>query len=267
MFNYLKLELYKAFHNRFFIMAEGVLLGIVFLHVMRYIVPAAGDILGTEYPETSFLHWIGIESVSSLSLCYFMIVAGVAAFPIGMLFAGEQRRGYLTQIITRSGRNRCFYSKILAYRLLSGIVAMIPLILDFLVASAFLPSIRPIVSTFIYPLRGDGLLTNLFYSAPTFYVFVRILFVGMLVSNLSLLTIPALRIIPNDYAASVFPCAVFIGMHILASFIGGYEWSPLNIMYPANGNGISIWNFLIMDGALFLVGHLGVWKEVSRYEV
>lgn len=263
----IKNESYILISNRYFMISFLFLTGFVIIHFIFDILPVTAHILGGEYPETVFRYWIGLDGGSGFSLSFFMVVVGIASFPIGMIYVAERETGYLNQQILRTGRWRTAGTKYISFRLVSGFLVVWPLVLDYYLASMFLPSVSPIASTFLYPLEGKGLLTTLFYTKPTIYVFIRILMAGILSSSFTVMVIPAFRVIPNIYLAGLFPYALFLGLHFTAAFIGGYEWSPFNLLYPANGNGVGLHCWFCLEGALVLLGIFGTWREVKQYEM
>lgn len=159
-----KTELYKTTHNRYFIISLFSLLLLIVVHIALNIIPYYGMIYG-EYPETVFNHWIGLQ-LSSLSNIYYMVVVGCATLPIGMVYIEERQHGYMNQLITRSNRTKIAISKLIAYFVTGFIITTIPLIVDYMAASVFLPSIRPIAATSYYTVSGNSFCPICFTRIP-----------------------------------------------------------------------------------------------------
>lgn len=264
MFNCIKMELYKSIHNRYFGVSLFALDILVLIHIIKAVVPYYGMIYG-EYPETVFNHWIGLQ-ISSVANIYYMVVVGCATLPIGMAYIEEKRHGYFNQLLSRTNRIRIFVSKLIAYVATSFLVTTIPLLLDYMIASAFLPSIRPIAATFYYSVGGDSFLSGLFFRYPTLYLLIYIGIDGILVAAFSLLVIPAAKVINNKYAVVCCPMVVFIAMKIVFGFMGLNEYIPMCILYPSISDGITLYNVILEIVVVGAIGVIGMFYEVYNYE-
>lgn len=264
MLNCIKMELYKSIHNRYFVVSLIALDILVMVHIIKAVVPYYGMIYG-EYPETVFNHWIGLQ-ISSVANIYYMVVVGCATLPIGMTYVEEKRHGYFNQLISRMSRIRIVVSKLIAYATTSFLVATIPLLLDYMIASAFLPSIRPVAATLYYSIGGDSFLSGLFFRYPTVYLLVYIGIDGILVAAFSLLVIPASKVINNIFAVVCCPTAVFIAFKIICGFLRLNEYIPMSILYPSISDGITLYNVILEIVVVGSIGVIGIFYEVYNYE-
>lgn len=264
MIQCIKTELYKTTHNRYFIISLFSLLLLIVVHIALNIIPYYGMIYG-EYLETVFNHWIGLQ-LSSLSNIYYMVVVGCATLPIGMVYIEERQHGYMNQLITRSNRTKIAISKLIAYFVTGFIITTIPLIVDYMAASVFLPSIRPIAATSYYTVSGNSFLSDLFYTNPTAYLFIYIAIDGVLVSFFSLLVVLAAKIIQNIYAAVCCPMVVVIVLKIVLGFINAENYIPMRILYPSTSEGIKTANVVMVIALTGVIGIIGMICEVGKYE-
>lgn len=264
MIQCIKTELYKTTHNRYFIISLFSLLVLIVIHIALNIVPYYGMIYG-EYPETVFNHWIGLQ-LSSLSNIYYMVVVGCATLPVGMSYIEERQHGYLNQLLTRSNRTKVVISKLIAYFVTSFIITTIPLVFDYMAASIFLPSIRPIAATTYYTISGNSFLSELFYTNPTAYLFIYIGIDGVIVSFFSLLVVVAAKIIENIYVAVCCPMVVFIVLKIVLGFINAENYIPMRILYPSISEGVETINVVMEIVLVGVIGIIGMICEVGKYE-
>ncbi len=261
---YLKTEIYKVFHNRYFVISIISLMIFIMIHMVKYIVPYYGSVFA-EYPETVFNHWIGLQ-ITAVSNAYYTVVIGFSALPVGMMYISELRSGYWNQLIMRCTRLRIAVSKLIAYSLCAFLLSTLPLIADYMAASVLLPSIRPIPATMYYSVWGGSLMANLFYTHPTVYLLTYIILDGIMATSFSLMVIPAAHFMNNIYAAASFPIVLFIVLKIVFGFLKLYQYIPINIMYPAVSGEMTIVNVLVEAGILMMTGISFLFCEVICYE-
>lgn len=263
--NCIKIEMYKTLYNKTFLFSILSLFSLVIIHIFYQIIPYYGIIDG-EYPETVFNHWIGLQ-INGIANIYYMVVIGFATLPVGVSYIEEKKNGYFNQLIIRSGRKKVVVSKLIAYVITAFLIAVLPLLLDYMVAAVLLPSIRPISATFLYAIRGDTDLIDLFYKYPTIYLLLYILIDGIGAVVFALLVIPATRFIKNSFASICFPVLLFYILKVFLNFIKLYEYDPLNIFYPAMSDNTDIKNIVLEIFFVGIAGIIGLLYEVYFYEI
>ena len=263
----LRSDLYRIIHSVLFGSVFLLLHVYILVHVIMDVLPVSKCILGAEYPETVFRYWIGMDFSSGFSVGYYMIVPGIAALVPGAIYIYEKRNGYMNQLVVESGRKEACLAKLFSSFLAGGVLAAFPVLSDYLIISTMLPSVRPIAATFFYTVNGDDFLSELFYEHSTIYVLLRILIVFVMVGAFSTICFMSEKLIDNEYAAMVFPFAVFMGLHIIFTYSGQGAYSPYNMLCPGNSNGVTWLGIVLLSGILFVIGTLFALIEVQRYEV
>lgn len=265
--NALKTELYKTTHNYFYVFSEICLLLLAFLHVITDSIPISNSILSGEYPETVFNHWIGLNFSSIFSVGFFFIAVAIASLPMGLLYVQEKRTSYIYQLISKIGKKNTLIIKFISYYISGGIAVVIPLLIDYFVTSAVLPSVKPISATFYYSISGNSFLASVFYTHPTAYVLIRILIIGLFAGMFTVSVFIAEMVIANAYLVCLFPFVIFIGMHIVFSYLGKGGYSPYNIINPVNGEEVTLMSMVLVFVVILIVIYTATILEVNKDEL
>ncbi len=266
MKNAIKFELYNNVHNRFFKAAFIFVIALTVIHILINIIPCASYIYMDGYPENVFCHLIGYDN-SIVTIIYFYIIIGISAFPSSLIYVMEKRNGYFNNLLVREKRKTLFVSKYIACVITSGIIAMVPLVIDYMVSSALLPSLRPIASTFQNVIDGKYFAAGFFYSYPTLYVFLRIIIVGMFSSCFASLVFMTEKIFKMEYEVMLFPEVLFLLMHVICLFFQHGEYSPFNIVSPNDSYGVKAINIFILLIILVFVDVLGMELCIHDEEI
>ena len=145
----LRTEIKKAIMTRYFIIsiAIGILismLGLVY-NVGLFCGNQRYDGMNPCYEAfTLFNHWIGGEGFSLGSSLYFFVFPILIAIPYGWSYCGEQKSGYMSQMIVRTGKQRYLTAKYIATFISGGLTMVVPLITNFMLTALFVPAIKPV---------------------------------------------------------------------------------------------------------------------------
>lgn len=266
MKNVIRIELYKNIHNKFFKVAFIFAIMLTLIHIFTNIIPYTSFIYIDGYPENVFCHLIGYDG-SMITIIYFYIIIGIAVFPSSLIYVMEKRNGYFSNLQSRVKRKTLFASKYIACSITSGIIAMVPLVLDYMVSAALLPSLVPIASSFQNVIDGNFFEAKLFYSFPTLYVFIRIIIVGIFSACFACLVFMTERIFKAEYEVMLFPEVLFILMHVICLLIQHGEFSPLSIISPNDSYGVKGINVLAVLMILLIVDVVGVENCIHDEEI
>lgn len=152
----------------------------------------------------------------------------------------------------------------------------IPLILNFAVTAAFIPSTVPQINYEIYNHVYFGAMwADLFYTHPALYVTLYILLDGLFAGLIALIGYAFSFYITNQFAAAAFPLLLFWGIDylsgLLARAIPGAKWSyeispiaylhPATLRYDPNAAIILIEAVMLFCSAIAIIFKRGVWHE------
>lgn len=183
-------ELRKAFINMKFLVA------LVFGCVLA-LISALGNILVYENTLQEILQWWGLvapdlsasscfrffmtaDYIQSTTDLFYALIPLLAAVPYGWSLCKEKKTNYLDNIYVRAKRSRYLAAKALAAASSGFIVVSIPLVLNILVCSSFIPAYPTNVSSVFNTGIYDSLMfANLYYANPVLYTCFYIVLAGV----------------------------------------------------------------------------------------
>ena len=158
MCSVLKLELKKAFKNKFFWISVvlGCLITLLsFEHMVNMYYEGMSAISGNSTDiiydphigiNTVFNCWIGGEPFSLGSSIYFFVFPLLIALPYGWSYSEERKCGYRRMMITKTGKKKYYCAKYVAVFLSGGVAMVLPLIFNFWMTLLVVPAILPDVT-------------------------------------------------------------------------------------------------------------------------
>ena len=165
MYNCIRMEFRKCFHSHNFIisMATCVLLalssasyccqGYLNIHdaLDQYCFENGHMVSNELFPVwTSYNYWIGGESETLAYSAFYTLLPLFAILPHSLSCLQEKKSSYANQMIVRVGRQPYYLSKGIVCFSAAFITIVIPLILNFAVTTAFIPSTVPQINYEIY---------------------------------------------------------------------------------------------------------------------
>ena len=154
----LKLELKKAFKNKFFWISVvlGCLITLLsFEHMVNMYYEGMSAISGNSTDiiydphigiNTVFNCWIGGEPFSLGSSIYFFVFPLLIALPYGWSYSEERKCGYRRMMIAKTGKKKYYCAKYVAVFLSGGVAMVLPLIFNFWMTLLVVPAILPDVT-------------------------------------------------------------------------------------------------------------------------
>ena len=281
MCSVLKLELKKAFKNKFFWISVvlGCLITLLsFEHMVNMYYEGMSAISGNSTDiiydphigiNTVFNCWIGGEPFSLGSSIYFFVFPLLIALPYGWSYSEERKCGYRRMMITKTGKKKYYCAKYVAVFLSGGVAMVLPLIFNFWMTLLVVPAILPDVTMYMfYGVFGGSFLAELYYTVPFLYVaiylFIDFVYCGFLVC----ICMAVSGIVRQKWGVVLIPFLLLLFVHVIADYIYSdpsvayKELSPLyflrgvEVRYSFSGSII----FLFAIG-LWVLSLIGVIKE------
>lgn len=225
---------------------------------------------------TSYNYWIGGESESLAYSAFYTLLPLFSILPYSLSCLQERNSTYATQVVVRSGRRSYYLSKGIVSFSAAFLTIVIPLMTNFMVTAAFIPSTTPRINYEIYNHVSFGSLwADLFYSYPLLYVVLYILLDGLFAGLIALLGYALSFFIENQFAAAALPLLLFWGMdylsRLMARAISGQKWayeiSPIAFLHPAtiryDPNAILI---LTEAGFILILSAVIIFKRGVQHE-
>ena len=281
MCSVLKLELKKAFKNKFFWIS--VVLGclitllsfehmvIMYYEGMSAISGNSTDIIYDPHIgiNTVFNCWIGGEPFSLGSSIYFFVFPLLIALPYGWSYSEERKCGYRRMMITKTGKKKYYCAKYVAVFLSGGVAMVLPLIFNFWMTLLVVPAILPDVTmNMFYGVFGGSFLAELYYTVPFLYVaiylFIDFVYCGFLVC----ICMAVSGIVRQKWGVVLIPFLLLLFVHVITDYIYSdpsvayKELSPLyflrgvEVRYSFSGSII-----LLFAIGLLVISLIGIIKE------
>ena len=281
MCSVLKLELKKAFKNKFFWISVvlGCLITLLsFEHMVNMYYEGMSAISGNSTDimydphigiNTVLNCWIGGEPFSLGSSIYFFVFPLLIALPYGWSYSEERKCGYRRMMIAKTGKKKYYCAKYVAVFLSGGVAMVLPLIFNFWMTLLVVPAILPDVTmNMFYGVFGGSFLAELYYTVPFLYVaiylFIDFVYCGFLVC----ICMAVSGIVRQKWGVVLIPFLLLLFVHVITDYIYSdpsvayKELSPLyflrgvEVRYSFSGSII-----LLFAIGLLVISLIGVIKE------
>lgn len=180
----IKLEIKKAIKNNYAMISFVCSLMIAILSavqaIRRYFInttiiniyqPDAYAYLGSSL----YNNWLGASGDFFTHLFYFLIFL-LCSLPYSWSLFVEKKSGYINQVVTRTSRTSYYLSKYVAAFVSGGMMAFVPLVINFVICAMFIPA-YPIdqLSDLYIAVPQNFMWSTILYDKPLAYVAVYIL--------------------------------------------------------------------------------------------
>lgn len=250
MKNLIKIELNKAFFNKWFVVALLFGMMIAIISAWQTAVAFYGETGPVAYIEycmangvtpkdgldgiTVYNRWLG-ATLDLGSVAFFYLVPLFAVMPCGWNISEEINSGYLKVIVPRIGRRRFFSVKLLAAFLSGGAAVSVPLLFSFAITAAIVPAITPHpYNNMYYWVYHSDLLSSLAFSHPLMYALVYVIIAFTFAGCFACLPLIVALRSEKRIAALIVPYIAVILCDAARNFLNYIcyiEISPLNLMH------------------------------------
>lgn len=208
---------------------------------------------------------MGHTTGSMMSGMYYFIVPLLVCLPHAASFFSDCQSGYVENVLCRTSKREYFMSKIAAIAASSGVVATVPLVVNFVLVSLVLPFYSPEPAAHLFSLSANCLGADLFYTAPAAYegAFLVLTFAVGVLTALSALALTFAM--PSKLMVLLAPLLASVILYFAFSQdirFGAYN--PINVafpgqIYPLTAGGLAImmvlWLVLVMLGVCVTSNH------------
>ncbi len=275
----IRIELWKAFHNKMFLSA--LLFGIAIsainvvenIAIVRELSPylIGGDGTGGYQGFSLFVNWIAVNGTSLGNRILLFVWPILAAMPYGWSYYQERRKGAYNQVAPRCGVKVYFLSKYIAVFVSGGVVIAVPFLFNLLVNALILPYCVPKVISSLVMIFDGHFLSEVFYTSPWLHALIWccvVFLFGGAVACLSFLagTKPGLQVmvILSPFAVLVLIDSVLTLLRELNPL--SLELSPIRMILAATPNPNPEWLIgSVFAVLLFSSMLIGYW-QVKNHE-
>lgn len=204
--------------------------------------------------------WVGGEELSLASTLFFSLLPIGAVLPFGWSFYSERKSEYLKNIATRIDKKAYLFCKAIAVFLSGALVVLIPLLVNILLVSAFVPICDPFVGyTFYNHVFFGGLWVDLFFTNPALYMLLYVLLDTLYGGIFALLSFAFAFYVKNMLAVILLPFLFMLLFGYLEGVIqsGLPQWIPIEFvptrfLHSRTLNGRTVWWAVVLTTAVLL---------------
>ncbi len=248
-----KVELKRVIKNPFTYAALLAGIVICLVEIIVDVIPELKFLKGRaimEYPDTVFDKGM-LFGISKFQRIYYTVIPLLAVIPGGANFYSDLKSGYIRHIVTRKNRIRYYGASYAVNFLTAGFVAVIPLIINFMICMALLPSTLPQPGVSRIGMDSENMFGELYYSMPYLYVFVYLAIIFVISGLIVSFAVSIAWVAFSKYLVLFIPFIIYYILHFSFQYIGHMEWSPLMIIYANQGIvPIQFWKVCVMIIAL-----------------
>lgn len=249
MKNMLQIEFKKAFKNKLFVftlfLATAIAIYSAAFCINGYYKGIAfqtqlGQQFGAIYnPQLAgaslFNRWIGLEFISPAGTMYYLVFPLLACFPYAWSYFSEHKSGYIKNIATRTNKKTYFISKYIAVFFSGGITVLLPIIMNFMIVSSFVPAIKPDAFSDIYygihPWQSSA---ALFYEHPYIFILLNMVLTFLFSGLVATMSLAITFFFKNKFAVLLAPFFIFLSLNYISSSIQNIpEISPIQFLHSS----------------------------------
>ena len=192
----------------------------------------------------------------------------LATLPFGWSAVGELRSGYARNVLSRVSRKQYFCAKYIAAFCSAVVVLLIPLLINLLVLSLFLPGLTP-DNLYPYGIVGErSMWANLYYANPLLYtgLFIGLdaVFAGLIAS----LCVAGAFYLKHRITVLLFPFFSLLFLEYADTYLlPGWEISPVKFLRVLPVANDRLWGLILFEALfLFFISAGITWYRGKKYE-
>ncbi len=220
----MKIELERAFKNKWFYVSVSITLLIVLMDIWQNVLPIRKDmeswLNGSDYQCPGlYMQWMELN-LSAPSMIYHFIIPLLAALPYSMSIYTDAKTHYMNNIVTKIEKKKYYLSKLITQFISGGCIATLPLLCSFIITAMILPAIHPVAAVGQYPFRKSEVFGDLFFYNPLLFVIVLLIidFIGFGLINCIAYIFADL--LDNKYMVALSPFIIYFLQYVVCSMIG-----------------------------------------------
>lgn len=281
----IKLELWKAIHNKLFCFSIVIGMFIASMNVLenyglvnRIVSRIEHNIINNVPLSNScegcslFVNWIAVNRISFGSQLFQFIWPVLAAMPYGWSFSYDCTKGIYNQLATRSNIHTYYFSKYCAAFISGGVCVAFPLFLNLMLNAVVCPYCVPNVNNSLVGIFDGWSFSELFYTYPWIHSMIWIVYSFLLGGSVACLSFLSGRKMRFVVLKILFPLIVLLiidsCMPLVYSVIDcQFELSPLQLVFAStvkqNPEWILMGTVILFTGLTYYSGY----RQVTKHEV
>ena len=246
----LKIELKRLLKNRLLYISLFIGIVLAVCSFVKSVVPhinvLRGFSGGMPFPSSVFNRWMGsVMGLEPYATAYIYVCMLLAALPYCGLFVKDNKSQYILQYYSRVSKNKVHISRFVMTFVSGGIIVLIPILLNFMATTMFLPALNP-VENGDFLNRGMSFMSNLYSDHIFVYILVYMIQTILYGGAFSVISLAVSFYFDNSFLTIIMPFISFYGVGVLSSICKNifdtYTFSPMTLICPSH---------LLLDGSLF----------------
>lgn len=262
MRNEFKIEFHRAVKSRGLLLSLIVGLLIAASHFVWTVLPLKDNIMISGYPLSAFGKWIGGENYSVFPTLYYFTVPVLAALPFAGSYKEDIVSGYIKNVTTRISRKEYLKAKYMVTFLTGGIVAVLPMMVNFLLTAMVLPAILPQSSTGYFPIFSYSMLGDLFYSYPYIYLLIYMTIDFIFFGLLSTLALVSAYVCDNLFTTILSPFIIYLLVYAVTQLTNLHMLCPFGFLRPSQP--IAADPFVLLGETALMAAVGGIYYYVGK---
>ena len=259
MLKILKCEIKRSFCNYMFLVSIFISGVLVIWYSMERI-PLCVECNASFYNENiydnflevSYTNWIGSQNMYIQQNILYLIIPLLAVLPFGNSLYIDINQGYIKNICTRTSKSHYLLSKYIAVFLSGGCAVILPMILSFVISSAFLPTMLPessYIFTNIYPVYKWA---DLLFVHPFLYTFLYIGITFVFSGLTACMSLFITYFVDKNFIVLAFPFFIYIFSSLFFELLDLEGFSIRNILTTTGEQGTTL-SVIILVTSLFVL--------------
>ncbi len=247
-------ELSRIFCGRGLRLSLAVGVALAASHVALEVVPLSDCILSGNYPLGAYAKWMGGENRSVWPVLYYLLAPALTALPYLGSVSEDINTGYVKQVILHVTRREYCRVKWVVTFVSAGVVAVVPLLVNFFLTAMVLPAVMPQPGTGGYPLMGCSMWSELFYTHPAVYVMRYVALDALFFGLLATVGLSCSLVTQKGYLCTLCPLLLYLAVYGVTQVTGGHSWCLFAVLRPSQPVAANGWILLTECFFLFFAG-------------
>lgn len=265
----IKIELDRALKNHKFLIALFIGCIISVMQVIFVVIPLSNSLdeylqygKGLYYPGWLFSSWLSADLYNQYSYLFYLILPVLSSFAYATSGFEDYKSGFIKNICIRINKKKYYFSKFIAVFISGGLTIAIPLLLNLLLSSLFLPSMVPEATASLSSIRSLTMWHTIYYSHPYIHSLLFIILNFIFAGAIATFSLVVGKDIEHKIVVLLSPFLIFIFINVLSDVINYPYLSPINFLRSGYGmtNGIVV----IIEISLILLFNWSIYVLVGE---
>lgn len=204
-----------------------------------------------KYLFNVFNNWIGAQTYT-FSYLYFFLIPLFAALPHAGSFFQDIDYHMIEELCIREERKHYYRSKYVAAFISGGMVAIIPLMFNFILTAAVLPFVKPQAADYTTLIGMRSTLGDFYFVHPMLYVCIFLMIIFVFGGILATVAFIATYYTDHMFIVLITPFVLSVFLNSLFSMLGLTDWQMVFFLNPGySGNRILP---IMLEGLIIMAG-------------